>query len=58
MNKVQTFEVKELDGGNAEVLFLINGKPRRMAFCTHLQDANDIVDALNRVHCPEEWLRV
>lgn len=43
--KYVDFAWQECEGG-WEVLFYLNHKPRRFAFCTHLNDATTIVDAL------------
>ncbi len=43
--KYVDFSWQPIEGGY-EVLFYINNKPRRFAFCVHQNDAEAIVDAL------------
>jgi hypothetical protein len=47
-NRQVTFGMAEIPQG-FEVLLLINGQPRRMALCTHKDDAISILEALNYV---------
>jgi len=42
-----TFEIANHRDG-IEVLLLRNGKPRRMALCTHQNDADTILEALQQ----------
>ena len=39
------FDINQV-GDNYEVLFIKNNKPRRMALCTHKDDAEHIVESL------------
>lgn len=50
MIRSQSFDMAPTADGNFEVLFCINGKPRRFALCTHEQDAKDILSAMKQVH--------
>lgn len=46
MGRHYTFDMAPYKDGYIEILLLQNGEPRRMALCTHENDAQSIVDAL------------